>query len=290
MINKSRIAEFYRYIKYNLASRKLHVYLDQNGIYWKIDPRNALDAELALGHGYGDHFLKILQQVENMGGTAIDIGANAGYWTLPLSRQFDKVVSLEPDPHNFQKLSRNLELNLKLAPKVIPLNSAAGSKTGKLLLSVRRSIDDDGHLNTGMSSFLANTNVVETLEVTVETLDSLVDDLQLKNVNLIKIDVEGFEHNVLLGALKTLESENPIVHWEASFVIDAQIGHGYVKECFELLTSLGFQNFAITSDGQFQRLESFTDLQSLNQDLNVLSMKRNNKYLNLIQTNDPYAN
>ena len=279
MYIKSRVAKLYRYLKYSFAARKTRIFSDSNDIQWEIDPRNALDAELALGNGYGDYFLRVLQKVEQVNGAAIDVGANAGYWTLPLSKRFDKVMSLEPDPQNFQKLSRNLELNLRLGEKVTALNIAAGSEHGELSLSVRRSIDDDGHLNTGMSSFLASTDVVETTQVQVQTLDSLVSSLQLKDVKLIKIDVEGFEYNVLVGASTTLENQKPLVHWEASFVIETQIGNGYIKECFEFLEKMGYEHYAITADNTFLHVRHFQNLQALQIDLNVVSVSKDNEFL-----------
>lgn len=168
---KSRIAKFYRYLKYSFSGRRLVIIQDKSGINWEIDPRNALDAHLARTNEYSDDLLRKIETFRNLDGIALDIGANSGYWTLPLAENFAQVIALEPDPENFKKLERNVSLNPALGQKVKILPVGASSETGFLKFNIRRSIDGDSQMNTGLSSFAVEENTTDALTVKVTSID-----------------------------------------------------------------------------------------------------------------------
>lgn len=125
-----------------------------------------------------------------------DIGANVGYY----SADFAKIVSnsgmvyaIEPSDINYQKLIDKT----KDISNIVALNIAIGSKNGKLFIS-------QGTDELGANSRISITETKLGKWVDVITLDNLV------NLNVqptaIKIDVEGFEIEVLKGAESTLKS------------------------------------------------------------------------------------
>ncbi|HEY2582756.1 MAG TPA: FkbM family methyltransferase [Mucilaginibacter sp.] len=126
--------------------------------------------------------------------TFFDIGANVGSFTLLASGVCRaKSIAIEPVPSTFNVLSKNIELN-SLHEKVYLINSGAGGKQGKLTFSSNQ--DTTNHVTTEDEK-----KKLDTIEVSMITIDSLLIDSQ---PNLIKIDVEGFETEVLNGMGDTL--------------------------------------------------------------------------------------
>ncbi|AYL97259.1 FkbM family methyltransferase [Mucilaginibacter celer] len=123
-----------------------------------------------------------------------DIGANVGSYTLLASGHAGaSSITLEPVSSTFQILSKNIVLN-DLHNQVTLINAGAGAETGE----IRFSADQD----TRNHVIAANeTNKTDTITVRVITVDSLS---TAAPPALIKIDVEGFETEVLKGMADTL--------------------------------------------------------------------------------------
>jgi FkbM family methyltransferase len=148
-------------------------------------------------------------------GTCIDVGASFGWYTVRWARQLGsrgRVVAIEAHPRHYRSLVRNVELN-KLA-NVIAISSAAGDRDGRLSLYPPAFgltiLDSSAVYNAGAAA----------IEVPMRSIDSLCDELALKDVHLVKIDVEGFEPSVLRGMARLLERDQPSVLFEA-FTEDA---------------------------------------------------------------------
>jgi len=122
-----------------------------------------------------------------------DIGANVGSYTLLASGQTGaNSITLEPVKSTFEILSKNIELN-NLQNKVQLINAGAGAQAGE----IRFSADED----TG-NHVLAENETGKTNTITVPVIT--VDSLSIDHPALIKIDVEGFETEVLKGMAVTL--------------------------------------------------------------------------------------
>jgi len=124
-----------------------------------------------------------------------DIGANVGsYSLLACGVCGARGVAIEPAKATFELLAMNIALN-KLQDKVIIINSAAGASNG--LLTFTSSEDTTNHV-------VAHNEHTDREKVTVSaiTIDSLA---QSNSPALIKIDVEGYETEVLRGMTQTLE-------------------------------------------------------------------------------------
>jgi FkbM family methyltransferase len=125
----------------------------------------------------------------------VDIGANVGVYTvLAASAIGARTVSIEPVPQTFNKLCANLRVN-NIVDKVTPHNIGLGRQKATLRFTVEKDtmnhvIEDESW--TGPS-----------VQVPISTLDSL---LKEQSPTLIKIDVEGWESEVLAGAAFTLRS------------------------------------------------------------------------------------
>jgi FkbM family methyltransferase len=125
----------------------------------------------------------------------VDIGANVGAYTILASAEIKaKTITIEPIPSTFKNLMDNILIN-QLQEKVKAFNIGLGGRNGKLQFT--KSFDTVNHV--------ATENEPDTIEVDISTLDRLL--LTEPSPALLKIDVEGFETEVLNGANKTLTNE-----------------------------------------------------------------------------------
>ncbi len=145
--------------------------------------------------------LKVVEKYLKPGGTFVDVGANVGLFSLLAARivgPSGKVVAIEPAPAAVQALRATVDAN-GLGGIVTVKALAAGAERGLGTLSVAQ--------NSTHSSLLPPdapaTTVVTTIAPLDDTLDGMLPDM-------VKIDVEGFEANVIEG-MKTIFRANPHV-------------------------------------------------------------------------------
>ena len=131
-------------------------------------------------------------------GLCLDIGANIGCISQALVASGRKVVAFEPQPEVFKLLDENVECE----KYNVALGSAAGTaKMPKVYYSAKGNF---GGLGIGSKSMYGS------YEVPVRTLDSY----GLEDVGFMKIDVEGFELEVLRGGVETINRCKPIMYIE----------------------------------------------------------------------------
>lgn len=121
----------------------------------------------------------------------VDVGANIGSYTVLASAVCGaRTVAVEPDPGTMQSLKRNIEAN-GIENRVTPVEAALGAGAGVVRFTV------------GLDTInrVANEADTETREVCVRPLDGILEGL---HPILIKMDVEGYEADVIAGASRTL--------------------------------------------------------------------------------------
>ena len=126
----------------------------------------------------------------------IDVGSNHGHYTMIASGICNsKSYSIEPVKKTYNRLKMNIELN-KL-DNVFLYNLGISDSNGELYIS-----NNKGSMNRIIPNIYDNN--YELIQVT--TLDKLL--ISKKNISIIKIDVEGYEKQVLLGCKETLKNPN----------------------------------------------------------------------------------
>lgn len=133
-------------------------------------------------------------------GTAIDIGANIGNHSLYFSSRFKNVQAFEPNPRTFSLLKFNTEFldNVECYP--IGLGDIEGT------FSLRQD-----SMNPALASIKYNPSPhCKSIQIPVKTLDEL-NIGKKEGICLMKMDVEGFEENVIKGGEQTLKNNQPIV-------------------------------------------------------------------------------
>lgn len=147
----------------------------------------------------------ICSRLIRRGDTVRDIGANIGMVTVLMSKLVGNeghVHSFEPNPRLIQSLRQVIERNRLTNVKLHPV--AFGPEPSRLELRIPR-------LNAGAASLVRNRDLsdCEVVQVAVETLSSVTEKEGIKSVRLIKIDVEGYEAEVLSGADSLLRNVRP---------------------------------------------------------------------------------
>jgi FkbM family methyltransferase len=139
------------------------------------------------------------------GMTFLDIGANIGYYTALASGRIGeegRIVALEPDPENFRYLQQNVAANR--APNAICIRKAAAAESGTLKLYVNRD-------NRGDNRLYANDLCDSFVQVEVATVDGMLEDCGVEKVDLVKIDVQGYEGHVLRGMRQTIQRSGGLI-------------------------------------------------------------------------------
>lgn len=180
-----------------------------------------------------DDFIEEISSLldERPRGTAVDVGANFGCWTLPLSSHADKVFALEP-----QRGCRSLLLssvNANGIRNVAVVGDAASDENGMAEIA---NLDMNRSSNFGgvrLNLELADENA-EMVPVRTIRLDDL---LASEPVSFMKIDVEGYEFKVITGARQTIMRCRPILFVEMDHIATDQTalrelieGMGYVTD------------------------------------------------------------
>ena len=161
----------------------------------------------------------------------VDIGANVGSYTVLASGHAGaKTISIEPVPSTFGYLMDNININ-RITDRVTALNAAIGSEKG--FVNFTKSLDAMNHVAC------ENEND-DIIKVPVEVLDDILSGRETPA--LIKIDVEGFETNVVKGACSTLKKDGLKAIIIELNGMGARYGYDE-KDIHDTLMNLGFKPF-----------------------------------------------
>jgi len=154
---------------------------------------------------YEETEAKIMEQKISKGEIVVDVGANIGIHTLNMAKivgKTGKVFAFEPEVTNFEILKKNIKLNNYT--NIFVENKAVGEKNG--IVTLYRSNHPGMHKieNKPLHS-------KDELNVNIISLDNFFNENHMQNkIDFVKIDVEGFELNVLKGMKNILKHNKNI--------------------------------------------------------------------------------
>jgi FkbM family methyltransferase len=148
-----------------------------------------------------------LLRVLRPGQVVVDVGANIGYFTSLMARRVGmhgRVLAIEPDPGNLALLRANVARNRHHNVEVCPC--AVGAIAGTATLYQSR-------WNKGNHRLAPDTREGHrrTITVPIETLDRLVAQHGVSRIDVVKMDVEGYEPGVFAGMQSTLARDRPVI-------------------------------------------------------------------------------
>lgn len=165
--------------------------------------------------------------------TAIDIGANIGNHSIEFSKYFKKVISFEPNP----KVFNLLKLNTENINNVEIYNYGCGTvDTNQILF--------ESYDNIGSSSTKYKDHKKNQISIRIKPLDIFFG--QLKDLKLIKIDVEGMEFETIKGAKKIIDHFKPVICFEQHK--EEFLENSNETKSIDLLRSQGYKIFALNKN------------------------------------------
>jgi FkbM family methyltransferase len=189
----------------------------RGGINYDLDLSQGIDFAIYLGNIYERQTRAALRRLVSPSSLVLDIGANIGAHTLHLAQLVGpagRVIAFEPTDFAFRKLRRNLELNPQLASRVTAchcfLTDTDAAPVPSEIYSSWPLQQQEGlhakHLGREMKTESAQ----------ARSLDGVLAELADRKVQLVKLDVDGFECDVLRGATGLLRDVRPIFVMELS--------------------------------------------------------------------------
>lgn len=194
--------------------------------------------------------------------TIVDVGANEGQFALKLigkNNYKGKIISFEPVSSSFGVLSKNSQRSSNWAV----VKSAVGDTEGTVPINISQNSVSSSlrKVNAHTVEAEAGTAIVNTEMVPINTLDNLLKAHQWQNDLWLKIDVQGFEREVLKGASETLKQAK-VIQIELA-VIPSYEQSPYLEEIITQLRAAGFTLYSIMSGfrnyktGQMYEMEGF---------------------------------
>jgi len=226
------------YKNVRLKKRRLNLknkIVDVNDYKLELLPDDdGISIELALFKTHEPLNTKLIKDNLREGMICLDVGANIGYYTLLESKivgDKGKVVAIEPSPINFPILKKNIEMaNVK---NVNLFCLAGGDKNGILKFLLDR--------QSNLSRILREDEIVKPsdtiVDVPVKKLDLFVEELDLKKLDFLRMDVEGYEYQIYKGFRNLLKKFKPMIQMEVHCML---LGDKKTSELLYMLKEDGY--------------------------------------------------
>ena len=189
---------------------------------------------------------KILKKPEII----IDVGAHAGQFLKMVSSSYNnkvKIIAIEPGLYARSILRLSIFFNRLKNIFVIPM-AVSDQKDFSFLNIPEKRKNSFGfglsHMSTDCDDFLERNFKIHYDYVSVTTIDQIVKDLEIEKVDLIKMDIEGFEYKALLGASETLEKFKPIIYIEL-MANSLNRNNDSLNDVYNFLRKLNYKSYCI---------------------------------------------
>ena len=182
-----------------------------SGFKFNVNTSSYLEWYLYFYGAYEPAVNNLISTILKTGDIAVDVGANVGIHTLTMASivsNSGKVLAFEPHPFIFNRLINNLRINN--INWVEPFKLGVADKKCSLCLNSF----DNLSANQGTSFVTDEAEEANFFKIDLICLDDFLMDKEIRKLNFIKIDVEGYDLKVILGAFKTIDKFKPIIIFE----------------------------------------------------------------------------
>ena len=204
-----------------------------DGLSLLLEPAEYVQLEIIINGANEPRTLQLIRKLVQPGDCVIDVGAHIGHHALHAARAARSngcVYAIDPQPYNADRISRNATINC--LDNVVTICAAAGDTDGFVQLPMQSERDRSRLSLRGKGP----NDLTLSVEVPIRRLDSLIQSHNMPAPKLIKIDVEGFELEVLRGLGSRIDScQNIILE-----LLDGTDGD-LKQRIVELLQMSGFQ-------------------------------------------------
>jgi FkbM family methyltransferase len=224
-----------------------------DGLNYRLDLSQGIDFAIYLLGRFEPSTANAISRVVKPGQVALDIGANIGAHTLRIARQVGetgRVFAFEPTDFAFRKLLTNLALNPSLQGRVTAIQcflgaSASADAPPEIYSSwpLTKAVElHKVHLGASMT----------TGKATTMRLDDIIAEHNVTRVDVVKMDVDGFECEVLDGAKNMMERDSPTYIMELSPYVLQERGSSF-DALLERFLSLNYQFFTLNGEKPLPR-------------------------------------
>ena len=230
----------------------------RNKINWCLNLDEGIDLSIFI-FGSSEkkvlNFSKLLQK-KNTPIIIIDIGANIGSVSLIIAKKLEnsKVFAIEPTNYAFQKLSKNLNLNDDLKDKIFlkQLFISNNKKPQKVWSSWNFEKSDSKHQkHMGTLKDIKENSYIG--------LEKFIETEKLTNVDFIKLDVDGYELDVLRSGEKFLTKTKPIIFIELAPYLYPEFGYS----CEELVKYIISLNYSFLDENLIKIEDIFSVIKNM---------------------------
>jgi len=239
-------------VKYNLPDYEIIENKSTDIKYIIFNINDTISNSVRITGGFSDNIQQYaISLIKDKNKNILDIGANLGTFTIPIAKYINSgmVYSFEVQKIIFIQLCSNIFLN-KLT-NVYPIH---GLVCDKIINKFSNIIlpDYKNNNNLGGYTVLDQKSDINSIEEKVRNI--VIDDLNINNIGLIKIDIEGSEIYALKGMENTLKNNNypPIIFecWNADFFKDKKI------ELFEYITNKLNYNITLINNADYVAIKN----------------------------------
>jgi len=269
------------YLKFGVLghSPRYSMFTNRDGIHFDLDLQDLIQKTIFCFHYFEANDVAVFRSFIQPGNTVFDVGANIGQYSMLASKLVGnqgKVYAFEPSPDVVKPLKHHLKINncsnVDLVPKAVsshnglaefyPANERGNQGVGSLLPSN----PDQGQTRTESSVS------VETI-----TLDSFCEKHGIERVDLLKIDVEGYDLDVLKGAERLL-SRCPHLVIQSEVEPENLVLRGFTPDDFiRYMSGHGFDAFYADDNG---KLKAVIDGSGGQDNQNLFFLRHNHPQIN----------
>lgn len=246
--------EKYRFLKIRKIIKRLigkeRIQVKYENINLLVGTQSAIENSILFDEYNEKAILNLITYFSTLNYDFVDVGANVGVHSLTaaMANKDIKVFSFEPEPVNFFNFISNISFNQ--VQNIKPFSFGVGNKQEE------KSLNINAGWNKGRHSLKMNFGEdTQKINVPIITLDTFETYFSAKDV-MIKIDVEGFEKEVLQGANSFLKSID-----ESIMIIELLEENNNAKACNEIVQILNehgfFYVYKVMNNNQFKEILEF---------------------------------
>ncbi len=229
----------------------------RNGIKYTLDIHDMVDWYIYYGfkNPCGSDMFELINYKDNV----IDVGGNNGEVALLSAKKVGpkgRVISFEPLQYNIKRFKKNVFLNPDIKNITI-VNKGVGDKEGEFIIANDR--DDNLGMGWIEEGDLNSDSMHYTQNILVTTLDEYLFNINLSHIDFIKIDVEGFELKVLVGAEKVIKTFRPVLFIE---VVESHLNRQNTS-AIELIEFLQSKDYLVKNAGTKEVVDINTNFDNM---------------------------
>lgn len=197
-----------------LYDKNSYRFAERDGINYRLDISDTVDHYIYFG--FRDEMFNLVAEDIKRANVIFDVGSNIGATVLNFAHYNPdaKIYAFEPHPLTYKRAEENIKLNKFKNIKLI--NSGIGNKLENLKLY------EVNNKNSGKNRILFENDFFPFIEVSIDTIDNFIRNNNITALDILKIDVEGFEYFVIEGGYESILKYKPLIIIE--------INDNYLKE------------------------------------------------------------